>query len=317
MAEQIMSEFLDRNEVMLKGVAATAHCLEVAPFHRPSLTKNRFKVDYTDYATTDELRQKVPVHEGFSPDEVCQVDYIWTPGRPLRECIPAGFTYDFALASHVMEHVPNPLGWVQQILDVMKTGATLQLALPDYRGCFDVFRSLTTFPEMLEWWAMEASMPTVSQLFDAISRNVAIPGGPSVRPFGEQPNIADFKRFYSDESALHFALMHFNNGTYMDTHCSVFSPESMVDVFSTAARLGLLNVEISQPELGWREFFVKLTKRGEPKIRRSDYRRYVAPGQQTVSPTTQRDLMETVISTVKRKVADRQLRRLPADGQRK
>jgi hypothetical protein len=275
-----MSQLIDRSEVMLQGVARNARCLEIAPFHRPVIKKDAFKVDYTDYATTEELRRKAPVHEGISPDSVCTVDYIWTPGKPLRECIPHNVTYDFALASHVMEHVPNVLGWVQQILDVLDTGATLQLALPDYRGCFDVFRRTTTFAEMLQCWTIEASTPTVSQIYDFLSNNVAMPAdlatNTSQFPFGEAPSMANFTRNYPDESAFHFAMMHFNEGTYMDTHCSVFSPESLVEAFSTAARLGILNIEISQPELGWREFFVKLKKLGPPRIRREQFRSYSA-----------------------------------------
>jgi hypothetical protein len=271
-----MTQFKDRAEVMLQGVSSTARCLEIAPFHRPVLTKKRFTVDYTDYATTEELRQKAPVHEGISQDMVCAVDYIWTPGRPLRDCIPGNVSYDFALASHVMEHVPNVLGWVQEILDVLQTGASLQLALPDYRGCFDVFRRPTTFAEMLQCWTIEASTPTVGQIYDFLCNNVEIPSGPEVFPFGESPSFNDFKRHYTDDSAFQFAMTNFNEGTYMDIHCSVFSPESMVEAFSTAAHLGLLNVEISQPELGWREFFVRLKKLGPPRVRRSNFRRFPA-----------------------------------------
>jgi hypothetical protein len=274
-----MTQFKDRAEVMLQGVSSTARCLEIAPFHRPVLTKKRFTVDYTDYATTEELRQKAPVHEGISQDMVCAVDYIWTPGRPLRDCIPGNVSYDFALASHVMEHVPNVLGWVQEILDVLQTGASLQLALPDYRGCFDVFRRPTTFAEMLQCWTIEASTPTVGQIYDFLCNNVEMPAEPDPanmgqHPFGVDPKISDFKRHYPDDSAFHFAMKHYNEASYMDTHCSVFSPESMVEAFSTAARLGLLNVEISQPELGWREFFVRLKKLGPPRVQRSDFRRH-------------------------------------------
>jgi hypothetical protein len=298
-----MNQHKDRNYLMLDGLSATARCLEIAPFHRPVIKKGDFHVDYTDYATTEELRKKAPVHEGISPDSVCHVDYIWIPGKPLRDCIPAAVSYDFALASHVMEHVPNVLGWVQQILDVLETGATLQLALPDYRGCFDVFRRTTTFAELLQNWAMEPSAPTVGQIFDFLANNVAMPADDgSLFPFGCSPKIADFTRHYTDESALHFALKHFNEGTYMDTHCSVFSPESMVDVFSTASRLGLLNVEISQPEIGWREFFVKIKKLGPPRIRRTDYRRYVDPSQQPVPTINAKSSLETVVAAIKRRL---------------
>jgi hypothetical protein len=278
----------DRFEELTRLLPWEGKCLEIAPFHRPTLRKPEFNVEYTDYATTEELCEKAPKDRGLGSDAICPIDFIWLPGRPLKNCAPREVQYDFVVASHVMEHVPDVLGWTQQILDVMKVGASLSLALPDHRGCFDVFRRTTEFREMLQAWMLAASTPTVGQIFDFLSKNVAMPDltkdGNSLRPFGENPDISDFRRNYPDESAFHFAMRHFENSTYMDAHCSVFTAESFVDAFSTAARLGLLNIEISQPTLGWREFFVSLKKLGEPRVRRENFRPYFEQGNAVLDP---------------------------------
>ena len=269
-----MTVFPDRQDELLKFAPVRSKCLEVAPFHRPALLKSDYDVDYTDYATTEELRAKTPVHEGISVESVCAVDYVWTPGKSLRSCIPNGVTYDFAIASHVMEHVPDVLGWAQQIFDVMRPGAVFQLALPDHRGCFDVFRRPTDISEMLQNWITNNDRPNVGQIYDFLSKNVVIPDATSeasaLFPFGENPKMEDFKRNYSDESALHFALVHFKKSTYMDTHCSVFTPESLVEAFSAANNLGIFNIELEKPVTGAREFFIAVKKIGEPRIRREE-----------------------------------------------
>jgi len=265
----------DRQTELLRHAPRSGPCLEIAPFHRPALRKGAYDVDYVDYTTTEDLRRKAPA--GVAPESVCEVDFIWHPGRRLRDCIPAEKRYAFACASHVMEHVPNVLDWVQQILDVLEPGAVLQLALPEKDGCFDVFRRTTDFADLLQAWVLEVRMPTVGQIYDFLSHNVAVPADDpdapaTARPFGPEPVIENCTRYYSDEAAFHFAMKHFEEDTYMDTHCSVFTQESLVRAFATAQRLGILNIEITAPVSGWREFFVAFRKVGEPRVRREQFR---------------------------------------------
>jgi SAM-dependent methyltransferase len=270
----------DRLGELLRHAPRSGGCLEIAPFHRPALRKGEFDVDYVDYTTTAELRRKAPA--GVDPAAVCAVDFIWHPGRRLRDCVPQGKQYDFACASHVMEHVPNVLDWVQQILDVLRPGAVLQLALPEKDGCFDVFRRTTDFATLLEHWVWESRTPTPGQIYDFLSHNVAVPADPpgapaTGQPFGPAPAIENCTRHYTDEAAFHFAMRHFADDTYMDTHCSVFTQESLVRGFSTARQLGILNIEIMPPVAGWREFFVAFRKLGEPRVRREQFRRVGPP----------------------------------------
>lgn len=46
--------------------------------------------------------------------------------------------FNWTVSSHVMEHVPDPIGWLSEIFEVLKPGAVLSLALPDKKFCFDV-----------------------------------------------------------------------------------------------------------------------------------------------------------------------------------
>jgi SAM-dependent methyltransferase len=54
-------------------------------------------------------------------------------------------TYDFVLASHVLEHVANPLRALQEWKRVLNPGGTVLVVVPDKRGTFDHRRAFTPF----------------------------------------------------------------------------------------------------------------------------------------------------------------------------
>jgi len=66
-------------------------------------------------------------------------------------------TYDFVLASHVFEHLANPLRTLQECKRVLKTGGALVIVVPDKRATFDRNRPFTTFEHLMA--DMEADTP--------------------------------------------------------------------------------------------------------------------------------------------------------------
>ncbi len=152
------------------------------------------------------------------------------------------------------------------MLEVLEVGGVFSLALPDKRYCYDKFRNITDVPIMIDHWLREQSIPSPFQLYDFLSRSVDGSGNYGERAFDVANSLDDARRHYTDEQALNFAINSWDNGIYFDAHCSVFTPESFVKVFSEISRLGIMNVEISQPIEGHEEFFVSLKKLGAPKI---------------------------------------------------
>jgi SAM-dependent methyltransferase len=59
-------------------------------------------------------------------------------------------TYDLVLASHVLEHIANPLRALHEWVRVLKPGGGLVVVLPDKRNTFDHKRPYTTFGHLLE-----------------------------------------------------------------------------------------------------------------------------------------------------------------------
>jgi hypothetical protein len=255
----------------LKGLG-----LEVAPYFRPALRKSSHNVRYVDYIDNDEIAKKAASNP--SPDkEIPLIDWVWTPGKPLRQCIPSDITFNYALASHVMEHVPNPVGWLNEILEVMREGAVLALALPDRRFTMDFYRRETTFGDLLSLWITAPPVPTPTQTADCLAHAFFDPRDASHsntewRKKHERTSLAQLSRVYSDQDTLNFALVSARR-QYIDIHCTVWTPDSYREAFRRVIDLGLMNVSLSMTEgaAGLDEFIVHLTKRGAPRVKRSEF----------------------------------------------
>ncbi len=255
----------DRVLELTKNLFLNGTGLEIAPFYRPTLLSTEYDVFYTDYTTASELIKKhhhLPNVQEID-EETVEVDFIWYPETQLINCIPRELRFDYVIASHVIEHVPNVIAWTSQILNVLKTGGVLSLAVPDKQYTFDFYRAETQVSELIDIWIRDEKIPTPLQIYDMLSLSVfdypRSEGG--LLPFSE------CGRPYTDQEALDFALHAFTTNTYLDIHCSVFTPESFIKVFEKLHELGLLNVSLSEPVIGASEFFVQITKLGEPKLK--------------------------------------------------
>jgi hypothetical protein len=253
----------DRIAILTYGLNLHLPGLEVSPLYRPTVRKAEHNVFYTDYCSAEESRRK---HANYSHDEIMDIDFVWTPGKRLRDCVNQHQPFHWAISSHVMEHVPDPIGWLLQVLEVLDVGGVFSLALPDKRYCFDKFRNETEASLLIEAWLHRNSIPGAAQLFDFLCKSVDGSGEVGQRAFDRASKYEDAKRHYSDTDALNFVLNSWTTGKYFDAHCTVYTPESFVNVFRQINNLGILNAEISEPQIGHEEFFVKLTKIGEPRI---------------------------------------------------
>lgn len=281
----------DRRQVVLNGLNMAGRGIEVAPYFNPFLDKSEYNVVYTDYVSTEQLREKASTNPGAVTKYVPEIDFVWKPGKSLRECIGNSDLFDYAFASHVVEHVPNTIGWLNDILDTMKVGATLCLIVPDRRDTFDFYRRETSASDLIGAYIERRAIPTPTQVFEFMSRCVEDTG---IRPkiFGDGVAFENTKRPYTDEDALSTTIWTFNQDHYIDAHCTVWTDESFVKTFRHIASLGLMNVTVSDAYVpGPGEFIVHLTKLGDPKVR--------APEPKNLSQSKEMDYISTIASLQK------------------
>ena len=240
--------------------------LEVSPYFDPFLSKSDYNILYTDYIGTEEIRAKAADNPDLRNRNVPAVDFIWTPGAPLAQCAPDGMLFDYVVASHVMEHVPNPIGWLNEILSVVKIGGRVALFLPDRRANADYLRQETQFHHLAQWWMEQPSTPTPGQVLDFMVHSFALRHG-MVVDWDARGGPVGLERAYSDAEALSTSTFVHNEGAYIDVHCTVWNAETFKAIFQQVVAAGLLNVAIGNVTPENAEFSIVLTKLGEPFLK--------------------------------------------------
>ena len=253
---------MDRIAEITKLLPLNGKGLEIAPLFRPTLKKPQYDIDYTDYLPTEELRAR----DGGHPESVnlVDIDFVWHPEKRLKDCAE-NRKYDYVISSHVWEHVPNPIGWLEQVLEVCNDGAIVAMALPLKYNPIDYIRKETEVSELVGNYLENRSIPSAKQVFDCLSNARKIEVAVAKNTFTPE-EFATQPLSYSKMEAMGFAYRAFSQNIYTDVHCSVFSPESFPDLINKIRELGLLNIELIDVTVDGAstdkvcEFYVKIKK---------------------------------------------------------
>jgi SAM-dependent methyltransferase len=247
----------------------TMRGLEIGALHNPQLPVDHPNSYFLDHATADELRAKYAQDPNMAGHmaAIVDVDYVWKPGTRLRDTVVTDAPFDFVVASHVIEHIPNPIGWLQQLAEILRPGGIVSLALPDKRFCFDARRDVTVAGRWVDAYLRDLDQPSYEQIYDQeVNRILDVDTATlwnGLDPAGlQRQDVED-----ADAYAYERCLARRDHREFIDLHCSTFTPESFVDIFDTTVRLGLAPFEIVQvfptepPSL---EFHVSLARAREP-----------------------------------------------------
>jgi SAM-dependent methyltransferase len=126
------------------AASLTGAGLEIGACHRPVPVAAGVRVRHVDVFPAEVnrlLNPDVPADEPLvEPDILCS-------GEDLS-AVPSG-SEDFVIASHVLEHIADPLGALAEWHRVIRPGGFLYLCLPDMRGTFDATRARTTLAHLV------------------------------------------------------------------------------------------------------------------------------------------------------------------------
>jgi SAM-dependent methyltransferase len=121
--------------------------IELGPGHTPfPLPTYGATVRYVDRWQPEANRALFPEltdAEFPEPDVVVNVDHDGL--RPITDA-----SVDFVIASHVVEHVADPLGLLAEIHRVLRVGGTAIVLLPDRRVTFDAGRAPTSLQHLID-----------------------------------------------------------------------------------------------------------------------------------------------------------------------
>ena len=99
----------------------------------------------------------------MDPAHLVDVDFVIKDGGILEAVHE---TFDYVVAAHVFEHVPNPIAWLDEMRALLRPGGILSLIIPDRRFTFDVLRPATSSGEMLEAYYTKRAKPSFADVFD-------------------------------------------------------------------------------------------------------------------------------------------------------
>ncbi len=137
-----------REEKILSAIDKRLPGLEIGPSHRPvAPKKSGFNVKILDHLDTAGLRDKYRSH-GVDVEAIEEVDYVWS-GESLSTLVDDR-KFDWIIASHVIEHTPDLIGFLNECEKILSDTGVLSLAVPDKRYCFDHFRETTSLSRVVD-----------------------------------------------------------------------------------------------------------------------------------------------------------------------
>lgn len=259
---------MDRKKHILKKIQVDrALGLELGPLHDPIITKEEGRVFYVDHMSTEDLRKKYAGHP-FDLDRIVGTDFVLSGNKTLKEAVKNN-KYDYVVASHVIEHIPNMIAWLNDVSSVLKPGGILSLAIPDMRFTFDIGRGLSRVSEVIGSYLDGVSKSTSSMIYDSISEAKEIT--PQSAWAGDVRKVLNGPTLEQIEKAWEMTLLNQKPDEYVDAHCYTFTPASFLDIIKRLMLHGLIDFEIAYfKETGHDEleFFVSLRKiKGKKNIK--------------------------------------------------
>ncbi len=245
---------LPRNDKVMLELDAKGLGLEIGPSFNPVASKRAgYNVHILDHLDTQGLRAKYPHLE---PENIEEVDFVWH-GEPLAALIGQTGVYDWIVASHVIEHVPDLITFLQQCAQLLKPTGRLSLVVPDKRYCFDLYSPESSTGQILDAYHAKSRRPTPGQIFDhyanAVNRDGSIAWDPmATGKLALHHDPTEAKKMWLQAQA---------SEDYVDVHNWRFTPDNFRLLITDLENLGLLPIGIIR-EFGTVgcEFFVTLGK---------------------------------------------------------
>ena len=238
---------MDRIARLLSMSARSSRIIEIGAGYCPAAPKAAgWDSHVVDHATQDELRAKYAA-AAVDLNAIEPVDTVWQQGT-LHDAIPRPLhgRFDTMIASHVLEHMPDFVGFLESADRLLAPGGTVALALPDRRFCFDFFKPPTMTGDVLEARTERRTRHSLRTAWNHMAYSVTASGRLAWGP-GPVGAIALMDPF---EAARDTWSNHRNDplAPYVDYHVWHFTPAGFSLVMLELGLLGLVNWRIDRLE---------------------------------------------------------------------
>jgi len=152
---------------IISGIDLISSGIEYGPLHRVVMTREMCPgIRYVDYKARDQLVAHYAHDPAVDVSLIPEIDIV-TGGQSITEFVPDE-SIDFAVASHVMEHVPDFIGWLETNLRLLRPGGRIAVAFPDRRFCFDLAKQPTGFHDVVAAYLEKRVRPNFTQICDHV-----------------------------------------------------------------------------------------------------------------------------------------------------
>lgn len=252
--------------------------LEFGPLIRPLVSKEQYpNVVFADVRSTDEIKKLYTSNNyleatGLNVDisQVAEIDYVIN--KSYSETFKNAKKFDVIYLSHVIEHMPDIIGFFQDVKNVLSDKGKLVLIYPDARYCFDHFRNGTTFVDAYEVYIdkKNSSKRVLDFVYNVVNENDATFFWNKKNQNDILPTIDLKKTLGAYDKAMRGELPD-------DTHFWPFSDFQFVKFLYDMDRANMLDFEIVdfyETQINTQEFMIILEpKKKKQSIRYDAYRR--------------------------------------------
>ncbi len=217
---------MNRNEKVLCSIDRSMRILELGPLTTPIAPKSDgWLTTVVDHVSQEQLVEKYRNDSTVDTSLIGDVDIVWSQG-PLEAAVPRELhgTFDAFIASHVFEHIPDPIGLLRSLEQVLRPAGVVSLVIPDKRFCFDFFRPLSTVGGLLDAHARKAVRHSREALFDQVAYGIRADGESAFSH--RRVRDIDFVHSLEQAKAQFDAHGGGEDGPYADVHGWVFTPSS-------------------------------------------------------------------------------------------
>jgi SAM-dependent methyltransferase len=231
--------------------------IEIGPSHDPIAPKSEgFNVEVIDHASRAELLVKYADHP-VELDRIEEVDHVWK-GQSYVELTGKPRHYDWIIASHLIEHTPDLIAFLEDCDSILKDAGVLSLVVPDKRYVFDRFRPITGLGRIIDAHLAGAKIPSAGAVAEYYM-NVA---GKAHQLGWSEGTVGDYTFIHSARDATD-KMSEVGTGAYVDIHNWCFVPHSFRLLMHDLYVLGYTKLrEVSFHPTEGCEFYVALGRHG-------------------------------------------------------
>lgn len=220
---------MDRIAFLRRRLRLGMRIIEMGPSHRPIVPKAEgWATTVVDCTDRPGLLKKF-AGQPVEAERIEDVDILWQ-GGDLAAAFPKTQhgRFDAIIASHVMEHMPDPIGFLSAAQTLLRPSGIIVLALPDKRYTFDFFGPLTSTGDWLTAYHTQARTHSRRAGYNHVAYHVTNDDRITW-------NYAERLRNLRFSYSLEDGLAHFNANTddgdgndYIDYHAWRFTPSSFM-----------------------------------------------------------------------------------------